>query len=376
MRTRNILMAGLCGLAVGSTSAFSLGHAHGQVLLGRPVDVSFDVHLDPGMDLEAACLSARIVSGENPWGAGQVQVSPLPSVAGRSPAVRVQSFRQADEPVLTIHLSAGCTGSITRTYVFLVDLPDSIVPSTTPIVIPRVEAEAPPAASERSFAGNSGRSGALPTPPGRGETVGRPPEQGGARPPVAEEPAPAVVLAPPVRQARPAQVPASAAKPRPAKPPAVPASAPKPSGARLVMEPLAVVLAPAAGASAAASAPMASAASAPAGPDAPAQAASAPQSGASEGTTPPQAFKDELAALRMQAASDRAAALALQHRLERMESERFHPGVVYGLLGVLAVMLAWMAWQVLRFRTVFEQSSQAWSESVAMHERKAAGQDD
>lgn len=369
-------MAGLCGLAVSSASALSLGHAHGQVLLGRPLDVSFEVHLDPGMELEAACLSARIVSGENPWGAGQVQVSPLPSVAGRSPVVRVQSFRQADEPVLTIHLSAGCTGSITRTYVFLVDLPDSIVPSTTPIVIPRVEAEAPPAASERSFAGDSGRSGALPTPPGRGEAVSRPPEQVGARPPVAEERAPAVVLAPPVRQARPAQVPASAAKPRPAKPPAVAASAPRPSGARLVMEPLAVVLAPAAGASAAASAPTASAASAPAGLDAPAQAASAQQSGASEGTTPPQAFKDELAALRMQAASDRAAALALQQRLERMESERFHPGVVYGLLGVLAVMLAWMAWQVLRFRTVFEQSSQAWSESVAMHERKAAGQDD
>lgn len=376
MRTRNILMVGLCGLAVSSASAFSLGHAHGQVLLGRPVDVSFDVHLDPGMELEAACLSARIVSGENPWGAGQVRVSPLPSLAGRSPAVRVQSFRQADEPVLTIHLSAGCTGSITRTYVFLVDLPDSIVPSTTPIVIPRVEAEAPPAASERSFAGNSGRSGILPTSSGRGDAVSQPPEQGGARPPVTEEPAPAVVLAPTVRQARPAQVPASAAKPRPAKPPAVAASAPKPLGARLVMEPLAVVLAPAAGASAAASAPMASAASAPAGLDAPAQAASAPQSGASEETTPPHAFKDELAALRMQAASDRAAALALQQRLERMESERFHPGVVYGLLGVLAVMLAWMAWQVLRFRTVFEQSSQAWSESVAMHERKAAGQDD
>ena len=145
------------------------------------------------------------------------------------------------------------------------------------------------------------------------------------------------------------------------------------------MEPLAVVMAPAAGASAAASAPVvsaASAASAPAGQEAPAQAASAPQSSASQDTTPPPAFQDELAALRMQAASDRAAALALQQRLERIESERFHPGVVYGLLGVLAVMLAWMAWQVLRFRTVFEQSSQAWSESVAMHERKAAGQED
>ena len=372
-------MAGLCGLAVSSASALSLGHAHGQVLLGRPLDVSFEVHLDPGMELEAACLSARIVSGENPWGAGQVQVSPLPSVAGRSPAVRVQSFRPADEPVLTIHLAAGCTGSITRTYVFLVDLPDSIVPSTTPIAIPRVEAEAPPPASERSVAVNTGRSDALPAASGRADASRRSPEPVLATPPAAAEPAPAVVTAPPVRQARPAQAPASAAKPRPARPPAVAASGPKPSGPRLVMEPLAVVMAPAAGASAAASAPVvsaASAASAPAGQDAPAQAASAPQSGASQDTTPPPAFQDELAALRMQAASDRAAALALQQRLERIESERFHPGVVYGLLGVLAVMLAWMAWQVLRFRTVFEQSSQAWSESVAMHERKAAGQED
>ena len=51
-------------------------------------------------------------------------------------------------------------------------------------------------------------------------------------------------------------------------------------------------------------------------------------------------------------------------------------GLDSGLWTLALLVLAWMAWQVLRFRTVFEQSSQAWSESVAMHERKAAGQDD
>ena len=137
------------------------------------------------------------------------------------------------------------------------------------------------------------------------------------------------------------------------------------------MEPLAVVMGPAAGASAAASAPavslpaLAAEGTVPVAPDTP---ASQPEAAADSPAA--QALKDELATLRMQAASDRAEALALQLRLERIESERFHPGVVYGLLGLVAVMLAWMVWQVLRFRTVFEQSSQAWSESVAMHERK------
>ena len=118
------------------------------------------------------------------------------------------------------------------------------------------------------------------------------------------------------------------------------------------------------------------AASAPEGVAPPAQDASAPQPGSTGEEPARRALEDELATLRMQAASDRAAALVLQQRLERIESERFHPGVVYGLLGLVAVMLGWMVWQVLRFRTVFEQSTQAWSESVAMHERKASGSDD
>lgn len=375
MRTRNILMASICGLAVGSAAAFSLGQAHGEVLLGRPIDVSFDVHLDPGMELETACLAARIISGENPLGQGQVQVTPLPPVAGRLPGVRVQSFRMADEPVLTIHLLAGCTGTITRTYVFLVDLPESIAPSTTPIAIPWLEPEATPPAPVRGLGGGANQPVVQSAQSARSEPARSP--QGGTQPQQPAKSADVVVTPPPVKQVNPAQVPASAAKPRPPRPPAAPASQARSSGARLVMEPLAVVLGPAAGASAAVSAPAASmAASAPEGVAPPAQDASAPQPGSTGEEPARRALEDELATLRMQAASDRAAALVLQQRLERIESERFHPGVVYGLLGLVAVMLGWMVWQVLRFRTVFEQSTQAWSESVAMHERKASGSDD
>lgn len=361
-------MAGFLGLAVGSAGALSLGPAQGQVLLGRPIDVSFEVHLDAGMSLETACLAADIVSGDNPLGRGQVQVTPLPSVAGRGHAVRVQSSRQADEPVLTIRLSAGCTGTITRSYVFLVDLPESIVPSTTPIAIPWVEPPAPPSAPERGVAGGAGEPAASAKPTSRSDSASPPPVPGDARPQASAEPPAARMPAPPVR---PARASAPAARKRPAKPPVAAASQPAPVGPRLVMEPLAVVLGPAAGASAAASAPAVSLpASAAEGTVPVALDTPASQPEAAADSPAAQALKDELATLRMQAASDRAEALALQLRLERIESERFHPGVVYGLLGLVAVMLAWMVWQVLRFRMVFEQSSQAWSESVAMHERK------
>lgn len=87
MKPCNVFLTGLLSLAAGSAGAFSLGSSHGQVLLGRPIDVSFDVHLDEGMALETACLAAQIISGDNPLGAGQVHLTPLPAVAGRARAV-------------------------------------------------------------------------------------------------------------------------------------------------------------------------------------------------------------------------------------------------------------------------------------------------
>lgn len=360
MKTRNTVLAALLGLAVSSASALSLGPAQGQVLLGAPIDVSFEVHLDAGMELETACLAAEIVSGDNLLGSSQVQVTPLPEAAGRRSAVRVQSSRVADEPVLTIRLSAGCTGSITRSYVFLVDLPESIAPSNNPIAIPWVEPPAKTAAPARDVAGGAGELPASAKPTSRGNSAGNP------RP--SADSAAAKAPAPPVRAAKSS---APVARTRPTKAPMVAASQPEAAKPRLVMEPLA--LEPGTAASAAASAPAAAAllpASAPEGtvPTGPGAPASQP-----EGTPDSpaiQRLKDELAELRKQTESNQAAELALRLRLERIESERFHPGVVYGLLGLVAVMLAWMVWQVLRFRTAFEQSSQAWSESVAKYERK------
>lgn len=400
MNPRNAWLVLVWGLAAGDAAALSLGSAHGRVLLGRPVDLVFDVQLDPGMDLESSCLAADLVSGENPVGRGQVRVVPLPQAPGQVPAVRVQTLMLADEPVLTVALSVGCAGKITRTYTFLADLPDTVLPSTAPVAIPWEPQPAPPAMPERVAAPGAG--GGEPAVARVAAAAARPSVTVAAEP---AQPASAAaprrpVVAPAEPRARPASAPqpvavASAASAametasRPVAPPPRPRPAPRP---RLVMEPLAVVMsqAPRPGTAAAQPAPLAPSslpASAASAPEAPVSAASGAEAAASmaadTASAPPASqpetlrilkLQEELARVRMQAASDHAAALALQQRVDLIESERFHPGVVYGLLAFVGLLLAWMAWQVLRFRTAFEQSTRAWSESVAQYESKKAGE--
>jgi len=395
VKTRNAWLVLVCGLAVGNAAALSLGSAHGRVLLGRPVDLVFEVQLDPGMELESACLAAELVSGESPVGRGQVRLQPLPPARGHASAVRLQTGMLADEPVLTVSLSVGCAGKITRTYVFLADLPESVPPSTAPVAIPWEALPVPAGAPERGIAMaalNEGASASVAPAPAREPA---PAASAPARPPQAVAPAPRrdpssapAERVAPVRPAQPpAQAASAAASGAAAAAPPRPRPAPRP---RLVMEPLAVVMtkatasAPAAAAAApqvqAAPAGPQPAASAPpaAPPQAPAsEAASAPAPAPAQGPEPESLrtlkLQEELARMRMQAASDHAAALALQQRVERIESERFHPGVVYGLLALVGLLLAWMAWQVLRFRTAFERSSLAWSESVAQYGRQKNG---
>lgn len=381
---------------MGNAAALSLGSAHGRVLLGRPVDLVFDVQLDPGMDLESACLAADLVSGENPVGRGQVRLQPLPPARGHASAVRLQTGMLADEPVLTVSLSVGCAGKITRTYVFLADLPESVPPSNVPVAIPWEALPVLAAAPERGMAMaalNEGTPASVVPAPAR-ESAPAPAASAPARPSQAVAPAPRRDPSPApaerVAPVRPAQAASAAASGAVAAAPPRPRPAPRP---RLVMEPLAVVMTKTTASAPAAAVATPPVQAAPAGPqpaasEPPAPPPLAPASGAASAPAlvPAQApepeslrtlkLQEELARMRMQAASDHAVALALQQRVERIEAERFHPGVVYGLLALVGLLLAWMAWQVLRFRTAFEQSSLAWSESVAQYGRQKNGQEE
>jgi len=137
---RNALITICLGSAACGAGALSLGNARGVVVLGRPIDLAFDVHLEPGKALEDACVTADMVSGTTPVSSGRVRVTPLPTLPGRPAAVRVQSTFLADEPMLAVTLHVGCSGKIARTYTFLSELPDTIAASSRPVAIPVAEA--------------------------------------------------------------------------------------------------------------------------------------------------------------------------------------------------------------------------------------------
>lgn len=364
VKFRNALFGLGLGVAAFSTAALSLGSARGTVVLGRPIDLVFEVQVDAGTELDGACTVADMVSGETPIASERIRITPLPAVPGRTPAVRVQSAVVADEPVLTVKLAVGCAGKITRTYIFLAELPESVVATSAPIAIPMAVPVRAALVDARSGSDRSATS------------QGSPDGLSGKSKSVAAGSSAAPVQAPPravrVQRARDKPAAPAVSKPvqsRPQKPVKPPPQPPKPSQARLVMEPLEAWKEP------------------PSGLLRPSTELAAPQASGSESeraqaaalwktlnAQPQEVLQDsarmqaldaQLASMRSQAASDRAATLEVQRRLEKMEAERYPASVVYGLFLLLLATLAWAAWMVLRVRALSARARQTWNDSVA-----------
>ena len=65
VKIRNTIFGpGLWALAAGA-SALSLGNGSGTVVLGSPVDLSFELQPDPGTDVASSCVTAKLVAGDN-----------------------------------------------------------------------------------------------------------------------------------------------------------------------------------------------------------------------------------------------------------------------------------------------------------------------
>ncbi|MDP3228349.1 MAG: hypothetical protein Q8N13_10295 [Acidovorax sp.] len=357
MNIRNTIFGtGLWVVATGA-SALSLGGSRGAVVLGAPVDLTFEVQPDAGSDVASSCVAASLVSGDTPIGDNRVRITPVSEMRGRASAVRVQAAVAVDEPVLTVTLTAGCTGKITRTYTFLSDLPAALVRSASPVDVTRL-----------SQAANSAAG------PARAPQVV---QSGQAGAPVAQRSAPAPSTPPPARaQAR-----------APVRPPARPSAAAKPAAAapqpaarsRLVVEPLdtwldsPVALRSSLGLFAAPS-------------DQPsAQRAEAAALWKSFNAQPQDVQQDsdqlkaleaDAVALKAQANRDRAAAVQLQQQLELAQQERFPAMVVYVLGGLLLLALLVAAWIWTRLRKASDKAVQAWRDSVALGNRDAVAAHD
>ncbi len=386
---RNSLIVALLGLLAEAAEALSLGAPQGKVWLGQPIDLGFEVQLDPGMSVDALCPQARLVSGDVAVPAGRVQVSVRPGEPERNPVLRVQSSHLADEPVLTAQVSVHCTGRVTREYTFLADLPATIAAGLRPVAIPWEVplADASPSRAAGVAAGEASSVPAMgPSRPRKASAASRVARKGtklaakSAGAPVArsrsadtaavasvtstaqtaphEPPSTVPSMAPEAAAAPPAQ--ASASSTASLAPAAAPV-APGPSKPRLVMEPLtALVTPPASGEGA----PSDGATLMPV-------AASAAEVNAPDGAGSPgarmQALQVEVDRMRAQAEQDHQATLALLARVEQLKAGHFPASLVYGLLAMLALTVGAAGWLLARMRHAMDASNEEWRNTLTAY---------
>ena len=141
--TLRLLLRSSCALALMAllVPAWGLGFgpAPQAAVLGRPLDLSVSLRLDPGETLAVACVSAQVTSGDLPVPADRVVWSLTP-VGPLLAILRVRTTEAITEPVLGVVVSAGCPPRVSRRYTLLADPPGHRVPSPPVVFADRATA--------------------------------------------------------------------------------------------------------------------------------------------------------------------------------------------------------------------------------------------
>lgn len=327
----------------------SLGPVEGVPLIGRPLDVSVRVLLDPGTDIATLCARAEVMQGDVQTVGATAR---LEALSGQQAILRVRTTRNVEEPIVTIVAHIGCQMPASRRFVLLADLPAE--PQQAPMQLattlsPRV-VPVPPAASDRAFG-----------PPTRTQSASQP---GRPRTAPAEGPVPSVVRrtdrAPTLvrpQAAAPAAPIASAAAPRQS----VVLKQQRPAAAgptsRLRLDPLDLTV----------EAEPTLKLTQTIGPLAqvtPAQRAEAAAALRALNTPPAElqrlfTMESELKSMRTQMQANKADVLAMRAQLQKAEQDRNR--IAWGLsalvLALFALLLAALFW---RRRELFPNQSPAW----------------
>lgn len=121
MITSRLLIAViLWGMASGAL-AISLGRSQGSALLGRPLSISVLVSLDETEVASESCVSVDVFYADTRVDSSRVRASLDRTSSGQDAMIRVRSSAVVDEPVVTVHVRAGCTRVVERRYVLLAD---------------------------------------------------------------------------------------------------------------------------------------------------------------------------------------------------------------------------------------------------------------
>ena len=129
LKNKSLFLASLMLLAAGSSAAISLGRHRGATLIGRPLDLSVQAVLDAQDDVASLCLDADVFYADTKLDKSRVRVTAEKATSGTQDAViRIRSSSLVDEPVVTVYLRVGCQQKTERRYVTLADLASDATP--------------------------------------------------------------------------------------------------------------------------------------------------------------------------------------------------------------------------------------------------------
>lgn len=381
LRDLLVLLSGVA--AASQVSALSLGNSQGNVQLGSPMDLVFQLKPDAGHTAETSCVAADILMGDVPLARGDFTLVP------QGNSVRVQTTIPVNEPLLTVKLSAGCSATMTRSYTFFADPPGSMAASVQPIDLSKIQAAAPlPAAFVAGSAGASTATRAAATP--------RRPAKRAVNPrAVQDNSLPAYFVPSMVASADTVDIPAP--EETPAKSASQPAAVPSGTAdaqaadtgrSRQRMEPLdgleglhakpadastapatdavADAAAVGTGAAAAAAAPLPDTV-----PEAESPIAEATQVLLQANTERIDALEGQLLALKKQLTSNLTEISTLQRQLVEAQNAAL-PVWVHAALGLLALALACIAWLLQRLRQERLKAQNDWANTVLAVENSAS----
>ena len=128
--------------------ALTLGSLQGPVWIGRSMDVALALYAEAGEDVAALCLEADVFYADTRQDPRGVSLSFKAGLPGQPAMLRIASAALVDEPMVTLHVRAGCVHKTSRRYVLLADPPlDLPAPAPAPPLAASPPAPpAPPAA--------------------------------------------------------------------------------------------------------------------------------------------------------------------------------------------------------------------------------------
>ena len=140
--------------------ALTLGSLQGPVWIGRSMDVALALYAEAGEDVAALCLEADVFYADTRQDPRGVSLSFKAGLPGQPAMLRIASAALVNEPMVTLHVRAGCVHKTSRRYVLLADPPIDL-PAPAPAPAPPLAAS-PPAlpAQPTAFA-----SASEPSPP-------------------------------------------------------------------------------------------------------------------------------------------------------------------------------------------------------------------